>query len=72
MYRHWLWNSKNMTCITFHRFKVFENRVLRTVFAPTGDQVRRSWRQLQAEELHNLHSSKKYYGIGVPKPRRVR
>jgi hypothetical protein len=36
---------------------VFENRVLRTIFGPRRDEVRRDWRKLHNEELHNLYSS---------------
>jgi hypothetical protein len=35
MYKHWLLKSKNMTDKTFHKFNVFDNRVLKTAFAPT-------------------------------------
>jgi hypothetical protein len=36
---------------------VFENRVLRKVYAPKRDDVRRDWWKLHNEELHNLYSS---------------
>jgi hypothetical protein len=36
---------------------VFENKVLRRIFGPKGDEVIRSWRKLHNEELHKLHSS---------------
>jgi hypothetical protein len=36
---------------------VFENRVLRRIFGPKGDEVTRGWRQLHNEELHNTYSS---------------
>jgi hypothetical protein len=35
---------------------VFENRVLRRIFAPKGDEVTGEWRKLH-EELHILYSS---------------
>jgi hypothetical protein len=41
---------------TLHRQRVFENRVLRRIFGPKGDEVIRSWRKLHNEELHNLIS----------------
>jgi hypothetical protein len=40
-----------------HRLRVFENRVLRRIFGPKGDEVTREWRKLNNEELHNLYSS---------------
>jgi hypothetical protein len=40
-----------------HRPRVFENRVLRRIFGPKGDEVIGSWRKLNNEELHNLYSS---------------
>jgi hypothetical protein len=40
-----------------HRFRVFENRVLRRIFGPKRDEVRRGWRKLHNEELHGLYSS---------------
>jgi hypothetical protein len=36
---------------------VFENRVLRRIFAPKRDEVTGGWRKLHIEELHNLYSS---------------
>jgi hypothetical protein len=36
---------------------VFENRVLRRIFGPKGDEVVGEWRKLHSEELHNLYSS---------------
>jgi hypothetical protein len=36
---------------------VFENRVLRRIFAPKGDEVTGEWRKLHNEELHDLYSS---------------
>jgi hypothetical protein len=36
---------------------VFENRVLRTIFVPTRDEVKGEWMKLHIEELHNLYSS---------------
>jgi hypothetical protein len=40
-----------------HRLRVFENRVLRGIFGPKGDEVTGEWRKLQNGELHNLYSS---------------
>jgi hypothetical protein len=39
---------------------VFENRELRRIFGPKGDEVTGGWRKLHNEELHNLYSSSKY------------
>jgi hypothetical protein len=36
---------------------VFENRVLRRIFGPKGDEETGGWRKLHNEELHNLYSS---------------
>jgi hypothetical protein len=36
------------------RLRVFENRVLRRVFGPKGDEVTGEWRKLHNEALHNL------------------
>jgi hypothetical protein len=36
---------------------VFENRVLRKIFARKRDEVTGEWRKLHNEELHNLYSS---------------
>jgi hypothetical protein len=40
-----------------YRLRVFENRVLRRIFAPKRDDVTGGWRKLPNEELHNLYSS---------------
>jgi hypothetical protein len=40
-----------------HKLRVFENRILRRIFAPKGDDVMGVWRKLHNEELHNLWSS---------------
>jgi hypothetical protein len=36
---------------------VFENRVLRGIFGPKGDEVTGEWGKLHSGELHNLYSS---------------
>jgi len=36
---------------------VFENRVLRRIFGPKGDEVRGKWRKLHNEEHNDLYSS---------------
>jgi hypothetical protein len=40
-----------------HRLRVFENRVLRKIFGPKGDEVTGEWRKLHSEELHILCTS---------------
>jgi hypothetical protein len=40
-----------------HRLRVFENRALRGIFGPKGDEVTGEWRKLHNGELHNLYSS---------------
>jgi hypothetical protein len=40
-----------------HTLRVFENRVLRTIFDPRGDETTRGWRKQHNEELLNLYSS---------------
>jgi len=39
-----------------HRLRVFENRVLRRIFGPKGEEVAGGWRRLYNEELHNCVS----------------
>jgi hypothetical protein len=40
-----------------HRLGVFENRVLRRIFGPKGDEVTGEQRNLHNEELYDLYSS---------------
>jgi hypothetical protein len=40
-----------------HRLRVFENRVLRGIFGPKGDEVTGEWRQLHSGELHKWYWS---------------
>jgi hypothetical protein len=40
-----------------HRLRVFENRVLRRIFGPKRDEVKKQRRKLHNGELHNLYSS---------------
>jgi hypothetical protein len=39
------------------RLRVFENRVLRRIFAPNRDEVTGEWRRLHNKELYALYSS---------------
>ena len=50
--------------------KVFENRVLRRVFGPKRDEVRRDWRKLHNEKLSDLYSLPNI--VRVVKSRRMR
>jgi hypothetical protein len=52
------------------RLRVFENRVLRKIFGPTGDEVTEEWRKCHNEELHDLYSSPSI--VRVIKPKRMR
>jgi hypothetical protein len=53
-----------------HRLRVFENRMLRGIFVPKRDRVRREWRKLHDEVLHDLHSTRNI--LRVIKSRRMR
>jgi hypothetical protein len=37
--------------------RVFENRVLKTIFGPKRDEVKGEWRKLHSEELTDMYSS---------------
>jgi hypothetical protein len=50
--------------------RVFENRVLRSIFGPKRDEVIGGWRKLYNEELHNSYSSSNI--IRMMKSRRMR
>jgi hypothetical protein len=39
------------------RLRVFENRVLRSIFGPKRDEVTGEWRKLHNEELSDLYCS---------------
>jgi hypothetical protein len=39
------------------RLRVFENRVLRGIFGPQGDEVIKEWRKLHNEQFNDLYSS---------------
>jgi hypothetical protein len=53
-----------------HRLRVFENKVLRRIFAPKRDDVTGGWRKLRNEELRDLYSSPSR--IRIIKSRRMR
>jgi hypothetical protein len=52
------------------RLRVFQNRVLRRIFEPIRNDVKREQRTLHDEELHNLYSSPN--NTRQIKPRRMR
>jgi hypothetical protein len=39
------------------RLRVFENKVLRSIFGPKRDEVTREWRRLHNKELYALYFS---------------
>jgi hypothetical protein len=45
-----------------HGLRVFENRVLRGLFVPKGEEVAEGWRRLHNEKLHNLYTSPNILG----------
>jgi hypothetical protein len=53
-----------------YRLGVFENRVLRRIFGPKGDEVTREWRKLHNEEVYYLYSSPSI--VRIIKARRMR
>jgi hypothetical protein len=53
-----------------HKLRLFQNRVLRRIFGPKGDEVTGGWRKLHNEELRGLYSSRSI--VGVIKARRMR
>jgi hypothetical protein len=48
----------------------FENRVLRRICGPKGDEIKGGWRKLPNEDLHSLYSSTNI--IRMIKSRRMR
>jgi hypothetical protein len=50
--------------------RVFENRALRRIFGPKGDEVTEVWGKLHNDELHDLHTSPAI--VRVIKSRRMR
>jgi hypothetical protein len=52
-----------------HWLRVFENRVLRRIFGPKGDEITGEWRKLHNEGHNDLYSP---YIVRVIKSRRTR
>jgi len=52
------------------RLRVFEDRGLRKIYGPKGDEVTEEWRRLRDEKLYALYSSPN--SIRVMKSRRMR
>jgi hypothetical protein len=49
---------KSLTLREEHRPRVFENRVLRSIFGPKRDEVKGDWRKLHDDEIHKLYYSR--------------
>jgi len=52
------------------RLRVLENRVLRRIFGPKGDEATKEWRKLYNEELNDLYSAPNI--VWMIKSRRMR
>ena len=60
----------SLTLRVERRLRVFENRVLRSIFGHKRDEVTRWWRKLRNEEFNDLYSSPNI--IRMTKSRRMR
>jgi hypothetical protein len=49
--------TRSLTFREGHRFRVYENGVLRKIFGPKSDPVTREWRKLHNKKLCDLYSS---------------
>jgi hypothetical protein len=49
------------------RLRVFENRVLRSIFGLKRGEVTGEWRKLHNEELHDLYSHQYFAGDEIEK-----
>jgi hypothetical protein len=45
------------------RLRVFEKRVLKRVFGPKRDEVKKEWKRLHSKELHALCSSPNIFPV---------
>ena len=77
IYRIIIWPVVFYGCETYsltlreeRRLKMFENRVLRSMFGPKRDEVTGEWRKLHNEEQNDLYSSLSI--VWVIKLRRMR
>jgi len=52
------------------KLRVFENRVLRRIFGPKREEVKRKWRKLHNKEIKDLFCSPNF--VRVIKSRRMR
>jgi hypothetical protein len=50
------WKCSSLTPRDKRRLRVFENRVLRNIFAPKRDELTGEWRRLRNKELYDLYS----------------
>jgi len=60
----------SLTLSEERRVRIFENRVLRSIFVPKRDKVTEEWRKLHNEKLNDLYSSPNTFR--VIKSRRIR
>jgi hypothetical protein len=49
--------TSSLTLREDHTLRVFENRVLRSIFGPKRDEMTGEWRKLHNEELRDLYFS---------------
>jgi hypothetical protein len=61
--------GNSLTLREGNSLRVSDNRALRRIFGPKGEEVAGGWRRLQNEELHNLYASSNI--IRMIKSRRV-